>query len=112
MQREATFADPLAAAIRRHENAVERLRNVAHYVDRDVMGRAPTAAEMAEFQARGKAAKDALHAICALPCPDFKMLRRKCVYLVNQLGEGGLLQRDQRTLLGSILHMSRSTDVA
>lgn len=107
--REATYADPLDLAIKRYEHAAAQLGKVAHYVDREVMGRAASASEMAEFAGRSKHVAAALHALAAAPCADFRMLRRKAKALVVALDAGSLGQRGERALVNSILQMPKAT---
>ncbi|MBW7947568.1 MAG: hypothetical protein H3C60_14335 [Sphingomonadaceae bacterium] len=109
--REATFSDPLDKAIKRHAHAVEQLRKVAHYHDREWMGRAPTDSEKEDYKQRSRAVVDSLHKICAFPCPDFATLRRKAKWLALYLKEQSLGQYDERALVTSILNMPRKGDV-
>lgn len=109
--REATFADPLEKAIRRYEHAAEQSLKVVHYVDRDAMGRAPTDAEMKEFQERNTAASKALHSVGSTPCPDFRTLRRKAKFLVHYQQHQSLGAGNVHVFVESILQMPRKSDV-
>lgn len=109
--REATFAHPLDKAIQRHAHAVEQLRKVAHYHDRDLMGRAPTESEAQDYKLRSRAVLDGLQKICAFPCPDFATLRRKAKFLEKYLHDQSLGRRGERALIASILQMPRKGDV-
>lgn len=104
--REATFADPVDVAIKRYERAAESLKKVMHYTERDFMGRGPTSSELQDISTRTEAVAAALHAVCAAPCADFKVLRRKVKFLgVYLLTSDGLRGYDQRAFVQSILQM-------
>lgn len=111
MMREATFAHPLDKAFQRYTFAVEQLRKVAHYHDRELMGRECSESEAKEFERRKKAVDDALHAICAAPCSGLGALRRKAKALNACLKDQSLGHRNLQAFFNSIFQMSGKGDV-
>lgn len=97
--------------IQRYEATVEQLRRVAHYHDRAVMGRAPTASEAEEFARRNGAKQAALRKVCTHPCPDFAALRAKALCLDKLLAEDGMSREDMRLFARSILQMGKKVVV-
>ncbi len=102
----------LHQALKAYNDAVDRQKLVAHYLDRKFMGRSPTQLETAEVHARRLDKEAALRKICTFPCPDFSVLRAKVKALNTILSSGETLgAHQQRGLLQSILQMGKDVAV-
>lgn len=93
-------------AYKRYLDAVEQLKRVAHVLDRDFTGRAPTPSELEDLATRRKAKESALRRIVTWPCADFATLRTKAKFINQILLTGETLSgHDQKGLIHSILQM-------